>query len=240
MMTPALRALAVFALLIAAAPVAAQDDPRGTAPPEASSPNEISQEGERATDDDMSLATADPDPTPPPPSVLERRGASFDVVEQAGVGGPTSYGSAGVLEVGGSGALLKGEDFVSARFAPSIGWFFADGIQLSYINEVFGGKTGQQTRVSLTALVDLSVHVPLGGRLLLMGSAGAGVLYNGSDWGFVVKPRVGLDVLIGRSSLIRPAFFVQWSHASLIDLEGEDVQDETLLYGVEIAYAAMF
>ena len=129
---------------------------------------------------------------------------------------------------------------MTARFAPAIGWFFADGLQLSYVNEIFGGKTGQQTRFAMTALVDLSVHAPLTDRLLVMGGVGAGVLYNGSDWGFVTKPRVGLDVLIGRSGLIRPAFFVQWSHASLIDLEGEDVRDENWLYGVEVAYAAMF
>ena len=219
---------------------AAQRDPRGTAPPSASSPNEIAQEHEAAHDDDESLQTADPDPTPPVPGVLERRDAALDVVELVGVGGPTAYGSAGVLEVGGSGALLKGRDFVTARFAPAIGWFFADGLQLSYVNEIFGGKTGQQTRFAMTALVDLSVHAPLTDRLLVMGGVGAGVLYNGSDWGFVTKPRVGLDVLIGRSGLIRPAFFVQWSHASLIDLEGEDVRDENWLYGVEVAYAAMF
>jgi hypothetical protein len=121
----------------------AQDpDPRGEAPASASSPNEVAQPDEVPADEDSDLATATPDPTPQVPTVLQRpmSEARLDVVEQAGVGGPVAYASAGVLEVGGSGSIFAASDFIGLRFAPFVTWFAFDGVGFSYIHEIYGGS----------------------------------------------------------------------------------------------------
>lgn len=227
----------VFASLLAIS-AHAQRDPRGNAPATASSPNEVAQPGEPARDDDTSLETATPDPTPRVPSILQRgRDPHLDVIEQAGVGGPTAYGSQGVLEVGGTGSLMANRDFVRLAFAPFVGWFVFDGIQLSYINEIYGGAYEGDNDFGTLALIELSAHLRFGDRVLGFVGVGQGVIYNG-DFGYAVKPRLGLDVLVGRSGVFRPAFYYTWSTETLF--APNETPPTQWLYGLEIAYAAMF
>jgi len=219
----------------------AQSDPRGEAPSNASSPNEVGQPGEVARDDDVDLLHATPDPTPPVPRPFQRPGAkpTVDVIEQAGVGGPTAFGSAGVLEVGGSGALLISEHFVAARFAPTAGLFIYDGVQLSYMHELYGTSTDVADSFATTMIVDVSLHVPLGDRLLGFIGAGPGVLYRDAQIGFGGKARAGIDVLIGRSGLFRPALFMTAMSIPLIDLQGHPTSSHWHS-GMEIGYAVLF
>ncbi len=229
-------------VLLLAAPAFAQDrDPRGEAPRGSSSVNEVEQPGERATDDDTSLETATPDPTPRVPEVLQRDGgAELDVVEQGGVGGPVAYASAGVLEVGGSGSLFATDENVGLRFAPFVGWFVLDGLQLSYVHDVFGGKVGEDgTYFGTLALVELSGHFRINDRLLALVGAGPGYLFNGDDHGFAVKGRVGLDVLIGRSGIFRPDLYAVWGTAPMVPAVST-VPPSQWGYGLEISYGVMF
>lgn len=220
---------------------AAQADPRGDAPAGASSPNEVAQPSETPTDEDMDLATATPDPTPPVPAVLQRPAgeARLDVVEQAGVGGPTAYASAGVLEVGGSGSMFASNSFVGLRFAPFVTWFAFDGVALSYIHELYGGSTDGDRWFATNLLIELSVHLRVSDRLLIFAGVAPGLLYNGDDLGISVKPRVGLDVLVGRSGLLHPAIYFLGASEPLV-APVDDVPSTRWGYGLEISYGAMF
>lgn len=216
-------------------------DPRGTAPRVASSPNEIIQPAERPTDDDVSLAHATPDPTPPVPTLLQRPDPkpAIDVIEQVGVGGPVAFGSAGVFEVGGSGALIASRDFVMAKFAPSVGLFIYDGIQLAYTHELYGGTATHDVGIASFSVLDLGVHLRINDRLLGFVAAGPGISYNGETFGVGGKGRVGLDVLVGRSGLFRPAAFFTATTNPVVDLRGSLTNSEWN-FGLELAYAAMF
>ncbi|MBX3248144.1 MAG: hypothetical protein KF901_13275 [Myxococcales bacterium] len=183
------------------------------------------------------------DPSPRIPTLLENGGPdpeTLTVREQAGVGGRLPYASAGVLEVGGTGSLLWGPDYLSARFAPFVGWFVADGLAISYHHELYGGRFGGQTRFSTLAFIEPSGHLGLTDRLLAFAGVGVGVLYNGNDFAFAMRPRAGLDVLVGRSGIFRPALVFTWATRDLVDLDGTQVAGMRYAGGMEVSYAAMF
>jgi hypothetical protein len=192
------------------------------------------------SDDDRDVDGMTPDPTPRVPEVLEGDDSDLYVVEQAGVGGPIAYASATVLEVGGSGSIIGTEQFVSVRFAPFVGWFLADGIQLVYSNEIVGGTHQDRPAFAFIAAVELAVHLKITDRLLVFGGPGVGVLYNGNEAGLLLRPRVGLDILVGRSAILRPAFSFGWSTVDMFDLAGDDLPSIRIQYGFEIGYSAMF
>lgn len=235
--------LTVVCSLVAAWPARslAQDDPRGEAPPDASSPNELGQPDEVPRDDDADLATATPDPTPEVPSVLQRpmSEAELDVVEQAGVGGPVAYASAGVLEVGGSGSIFASPGFIGLRMAPFVTWFAFDGVGLSYIHEIYGGSQEGDASFGMILHVELSLHLRVSDRVLIALGLAPGLLYNTSDWGATGRIRAGVDVLVGRSGVFHPMFyFVGGSQPLLAQVDG--VPETHWGYGVEITYGAMF
>lgn len=216
-------------------------DVRGDAPSHASSPNEVVQPEEVAGDDDVTLEGATPDPTPEVPSLLQREHTApvVDVIEQVGVGGPTAFGSAGVFEVGGSGALIASSDYVMAKFAPTVGLFIYDGIQLSYMHEVYGGTATAGVGVTTFAVLDVTAHLPVNDRLLGFCGLGPGLSYNGETLGIGGKARCGLDVLVGRSGIFRPAAFFTITSNPIVDLRGTPTGGEWQ-YGLDLAYAAMF
>lgn len=219
----------------------AEQDPRGTAPLNASSPNEVVQPTELPSDDDESLEHATPDPTPQVPVVLQREGAepAVDVIEQAGVGGPIAFASAGVLEVGGSGALIATSEYVMARLGPTIGWFVYDGVELAYTHEIYGGTHVGGFGLASLAVIDVSVHTRINDRLLGFVGLGPGLSYNGETAGLGGKARLGLDVLVGRSGLFRPATFYTLTTNPLVDLRGTPTE-QNWQYGLELEYAALF
>lgn len=226
---------------IASAQTPPAEDPRGDAPRSASSPNEVVQRGEVPSDDDMTLETATPDPSPPVPAVMQRPAseARVDVVEQAGVGGPTAYASAGVLEVGGSGSLFATRDFAGLRFAPFVTWFAFDGIAFSYIHEVYGGATVDGPWFATNVQIEVSVHLRTSDRLLVALAVAPGLLYNGAELGLSIKPRIGLDVLVGRSGVFHPALYFQGANVPLV-AQVDDLPSTRWGYGLEISYGAMF
>ena len=215
-----------------------EEDPRGDAPPDASSPNEVAQPDEVPQDDDMTLETATPDPTPEVPMPLQRETVVADVVEQAGIGGPTAFASAGVLEVGGTGALLATGEFLSLRFAPFVGWFFADGFELTYSHELRLTIVEGERTFSTLAVLELSGHLKFGNRLLGFLGVGPGLLY-AEGAAFALKSRLGLDVLVGRSGIFRPAGFVTYATRELFEA-GFEGTGSKVGYGVEFSYSAMF
>jgi hypothetical protein len=92
---------------------------------------------------------------------------------------------------------------------PSVGYFLWDRFELSgdlavtYTRVSDEGVTTSTTTVSF--VVEPSYHYPLGDRLFLLGGLGIGVGYDGEHPEFELIPRVGINIEVGRSSLITPA-----------------------------------
>ena len=196
----------------------------------------------KVRDDDVDLAHFTPDPTPRVPNVLAEtpRAERLTVVEQAGVGGPLAYASATVLEVGGSGSVsVSGERFY-LRMAPFVAWFVVDGFRLSYTHELYVSKYEKDYRISTAVLAGADVHFRLSDRLLIATGPELGALYNGVKWGAMIRPKVTLDILIGRSAILHPGLFFSWSSVDVIDAAGQDTPGENIAFGFDIAYAAMF
>jgi len=106
---------------------------------------------------------------------------------------------------------------------------------------VYASRGGEQrdALIATMAVVDASVHLPVGDRVLCFAGLGPGLLYNGEDFGLGVKARSGVDVLIGRSGVFRPGLFYTWMSTPLVDLSGVATSSRHQ-FGVEIAYGAMF
>jgi hypothetical protein len=56
----------------------------------------------------------------------------------------------------------------------------------------------------------------------------------------LIRPKVTLDILIGRSAILHPGLFFSWSSVDIIDASGQDTPGENIAFGLDIAYAAMF
>lgn len=164
-------------------------------------------------------AGGDQTPTPPggpPPEV--RAPDEVEVAMNAGVGSDLAYASQSVVEVGGVLALRHQSETTLFRVSPSIGYFFVDNLELTLFPELTitrigadDGEAGEgaQTDWTVGVLLEPSYHLPFNDRLL--GFVGLGVGLNfAEDPGvdLIFRPRLGLDVLVGRSGIFKPAVFM--------------------------------
>lgn len=163
------------------------------------------------------------------------------ITEQAGIGGTQAYGRPGVLELGGSIGFTGADNFRQFRATPSIGWFVVDNLQLSVrltINSVKAGDADAETNLGLVA--EPSYHMPLSDQLFLFGGLGAGLSYSQEEVGFLLSPRLGLNLMVGRSGILSP--YIHFDYAT-VDSVG--TPDGTLLavntsYGFNIGYTVMW
>jgi hypothetical protein len=177
-------------------------------------------QGAAKTDDQDALppvketdhAGANDVPTPPggpPPDV--RAPDEVEVAKNAGVGSPLAYASRSVVEVGGVLAFRHQSETTSFRVSPSIGYFFIDNVELTLFPDLIitrikgdDGEDGEgaQTDWSIGAVLEPSYHLPFSDRLFAFAGLGIGVNY-AEDPGvdLLFRPRVGLDVLVGRSGI---------------------------------------
>lgn len=188
---------------------------------------------------------SDHDPAPPvaAPGVDLPPGG---VVEQAGIGGPTAYGRAGVLELGGSAGLMIAPNFRNINVSPSIGWFVADNLELSAIFGVSNIKAGDEDSTIVSALVEPSYHVPFNRSTFGFLGMGFGGAY-GSDVGagFAVAPRIGANFLVGRSGVLTPSLSYEHRTHSVEQIGEEMNRDVAIVQmssalRVNIGYTAMW
>jgi hypothetical protein len=179
----------------------------------------------------------DPQPLPPSPMVQNPSG----VTEQAGVGGTQAYGRAGVLELGGSAALLASDGFTSVNVSPSIGWFFADNMQISFITGLSYGKAdGADSSTFFKAVLEPSFHIPFSDVIYGFLGLGVGTAYNGDEFGFDLAPRVGANFLIGRSGVLTPAFVVDYSTVQVVNTQAGSLLAVKTAFGLQIGYTVMW
>jgi hypothetical protein len=175
-------------------------------------------------------ATSDADPAPPVPTP-NIPGINGEVVEQAGVGGSVGYGRAGVLELGGAAGLTMAQDIRALNLSPSIGWFLVDNVELSAILDVTNLKAAGNSATLFSALVEPSFHLPFNRSLFGFIGMGVGAAYTSElGTGLAVAPRIGVDVLVGRSGILRPSLSYEYTtHDAMGNVDDEGNANVTLV-----------
>ena len=142
---------------------------------------------------------------PPAPKVHPIE--EMHLIEQAGVGSEVAYGRSGVLELGGAFNFNGIGSQSSLSLTPSIGWFVVDNVELSALVRVTNSTQASGSRAtSVTALFEPSVHLPFTDGAFVFAGLGVGGAYlNGVGGGIAVEPRIGADVMIGRSGVLKPS-----------------------------------
>lgn len=198
----------------------AQDDASSTAPPTPS--------------DELPPAESHRDPAPPVarPDVDLPPGG---LIEQAGRGSQVAYGRPGVLELGGSAGLVLASDFRDVNVSPSIGWFIADNFQLSAILGVSNIKAGDEDATRFSGLVEPSYHLPFNRTTFgFMGLGIGGSYMSQLGAGFAVAPRIGANLLVGRSGILTPSLSYEYSTHSVEDA-GDQMGRQLALVAVSSA-----
>ncbi len=151
------------------------------------------------------------------PAVASPALPSGGLVSQAGVGGVVGYGRAGVLELGGSAGFQFATDYRSMNFSPTIGWFLADNLELSAILSVANIKSGDNSTTLWSALLEPSYHLPFNRSVFGFLGLGVGASYvSGLGTGLALAPRLGMNLLVGRSGVLTPSISYQYvSHEAM-------------------------
>ena len=160
-------------------------------------------------DGDLPVPASDNDPQP---EVAMPGTPAGGLVEQAGVGGPTGYGRAGVLELGGSVGMQFATNLRQMNISPSIGWFVADNFQVSGIFDFANVSTDGNSATIFGGLAEPSYHLPFSRVVFGFLGLGVGASYVKSlGTGFAVAPRLGANLLVGRSGILSPALSWQYT-----------------------------
>jgi hypothetical protein len=170
-------------------------------------------------DGDLPKPVSDNDPHPEVAAPAMPPGG---MVEQAGVGGLVGYGRAGVLELGGAAGFTAATDLTQVNVAPSLGWFVADNLELTGILDLAYAKANGNTGTIVTGLIEPSYHLPFNRTTFGFLGMGMGISYvDGPGAGFAVAPRVGANLMIGRSGVLTPSLSWQYTtHDTMETQEG--------------------
>jgi hypothetical protein len=184
------------------------------------------------------------DPRPPVPAPVV---PTTGVTRQAGIGGTQAYARAGVLELGGAAGFSAASNYSRVEVAPSAGIFVADNLQLSLltgfshfrVNGTNGAEDASATE--LRALIEPSVHIPFSPMLFGFVGVGAGVNYiSGHEAGFALAPRLGVNILVGRSGILTPAASFTYSTVDAFRTSAGTVLAVRTTYGMNIGYTVMW
>ena len=207
--------------------------------------DEVRDEDAAAMDDDVEKAqrglATDKDPIPKPPRPVAATGDNV-IIEQAGVGSATAYAEAGVLEAGGSAGFSRSNSLTALTLSPSIGWFIADNFQISGLTNITYAAVDGDGSLFLTALVEPSYHLPFTDTIFGFAGVGAGLSYiEDAGAGFAIQPRIGMNLLIGRSGIFTPSINFAYSTVDA-DVVGTN---QTLLtvepsLGIQAGYTVMW
>ena len=222
------------AMCLLTPPAVADDDktgPRGT-PDSTAAPT---------PDDSLPKPVSTHDPAPPVASPTASLPAD-GVVEQAGVGGPVGYGRPGVLELGGAFGLTVASGIRDMNFAPSVGWFLANNLELSAIASVANVKAGDESATVWSAVLEPSYHLPFNRTTFGFLGMGVGAAYEQKmGTGLAVAPRIGANFLIGRSGILTPALTYEYiTHDAMANGDDVTLVAITSALRVNVGYTAMW
>lgn len=184
-------------------------------------------------------ATSSHDPIPAAPGPTKAR--DVGLIQQAGVGGNVSYARGGVLELGGGLTYSQSSDQTMLSVAPSIGWFFTDNLEISGIVQVSHTRSHGNSSTNYTALVEPSVHLPVTDVAFAFLGWGVGTSYAGTGSpGFAMAPRLGFNVLVGRSGILTPSLSFNWSSNRQVQTPQGNMLAVNTMYGANIGYTVMW
>jgi len=150
---------------------------------------------------------------PEPPNTVDidelKEVDSANVALDAGVGSPIAYASASVVELGGTLALTHQSETTLFRIAPSVGYFIVDNIELTLFPELIIANIDGETDVTVGGMLEPSYHVPFSDMFYGFLGVGFGLRYSedpGVD--FALRPKLGMDIMVGRSGILKPAVFL--------------------------------
>jgi len=162
------------------------------------------------------------------------------VISQAGIGGNTAYGRPGVVELGGSIGLTLAGDLKAFNISPSVGWFFTDNLQLSGIVDFRYGDTGTSSSTALNVLVEPSYHLPFSRSLFAFLGVGLGLGYNSaSGAGFALAPRLGMNIMVGRSGILSPALQFVYTTSNIATTPQGTLIVGGTSFGLNVGYTVM-
>ena len=190
-------------------------------------------------EENLPTPRSDNDPTPIPSTPAM---PAAGIVSQAGIGGAVAYGRRGVLELGGSAGFTAATDYRQLIVAPSVGWFLTDNFELSAILSVVNAKTaGTDSTTLVTALLEPSYHIPVTNSIFGFLGVGMGVGYvKGPGTGFALAPRAGVNYLVGRSGILTPAVFFQYTTHEATQTANGAVLAVSSAYGIQLGYTVMW
>lgn len=175
-------------------------DSDGTTPEAGAEPTPSDELPKAQSDDDVA------------PEVAAVGAPSGGLVRQAGVGGVIGYGRAGVLEMGGSAGFTFASDYRDINFSPSIGYFLADNFEISAILSMSNVKAGDSSATLWSALAEPSYHVPFNRSVFGFVGLGVGASHvSGIGTGFAIAPRLGANLMVGRSAVLTPSISYQYT-----------------------------
>jgi hypothetical protein len=150
-------------------------------------------------------------PTPPnktSPEELESQ-EDLQVAMDTGVGSGVAYASESVVELGGMFALTHASDTTVFRIAPLVGYFFVDNLELTLFPELAVINVDGNTDVMVGVVLEPSYHLPLSDTFFVFAGIGVGVGWaEDPGFDFVLRPKLGVDIMVGRSGILKPAGFI--------------------------------
>jgi hypothetical protein len=191
-------------------------------------------------------------PPPPPPPPLPDSHPTTDVSE--GIGAGRVYASRGVLELGGFANFSGASNFTSLQISPAAGVFVFDNIEataiigVNYVHQTFNAGTPQETsdhKTILRFLAEPSYHLAFSQAIWGFLGVGLGVASvprsgGGTSSGFDIAPRLGANFLVGRSGLLTPAAFLDYTTGESIQTNGSSLLGVNTTYGVQAGYTVMW
>jgi hypothetical protein len=203
---------------------------------------EAMQEEEAAADveqgEPLPAPEADDDPRPP---VAMPSPPPEGIVKQAGIGGVTGYGRAGVLELGGFAGLTAASGFMATNINPTLGWFFADNMQISAILGLSHVRTEADSATMVSVLAEPSYHLPFNRSVFGFLGLGIGAAYHeDAGVGFAMAPRIGANILVGRSGVLTPSLSYQYNSHETEEMEGNNYVVMSTALAANIGYTVMW
>ena len=132
------------------------------------------------------------------------------------------------------------------NLSPSIGWFVADNLELSAILGVSNVKANDEEATVWTALVEPSYHLPFNRTTFGFMGMGIGAAYEHQlGTGLAVAPRIGANILVGRSGVLTPALSYEYTTHDVNTVQAGDMRDVTLVsvssaLRINVGYTAMW
>jgi hypothetical protein len=199
----------------------------------------------------IQVAIADSPTSPPAPA--PNATDPIHLTEPSSRGWAPTYGQKGVFELGGFVDFTGASSFTSIQVSPTAGFFVFDNLELTgilgfnYVHQTFdvGGAEVSNHKTIVRVLGEPSYHFAVTANTWLFVGIGAGVASvpvgnDRSSVGFDVAPRVGANLLIGRSGLLSPAFFIDYTTGEALQTSGSSLLGVNTTYGMQAGYTVLW